>query len=63
MAQVTGGSYDSTRYHLCFDLALEYLKKCSDSWAHGDPEEPPTDLVLKEILKIFERERLLRKPW
>jgi len=44
-------------------LAHELLKKSADSWAEGDPEDPPTEEVLKQILKIFEEPRFLKRPW
>ncbi len=42
--------------------ALEILRKSADSWAKGDPEDPPTEEVLRQVLRVFERQRFLQRP-
>jgi hypothetical protein len=43
--------------------ALNLLRHAADEWAQGHPEEPPTAEVLTNILRIFEREHFLRRPF
>ena len=53
-----GPSYDR-----CLDDALRRLRKAADEWATGHPEQPPTKVVLDEILEIFAREKFLKRPY
>jgi hypothetical protein len=39
------------------------LRKAADEWALGNPEQPPSPEVLEKILRIFEKERFLRRPF
>jgi hypothetical protein len=43
--------------------ALGVLRRAADEWAKGHPEEPATEAVLQEILRIFEKEHFLRRPF
>ena len=64
MAQIgTPAGRDPDKFHDCFQLAQALLRRSADLWAHGDPEDPPTEEVLKKILKIFEDQRFVRRPW
>lgn len=49
------------RFQRCCDDAREILQRAADQWALGHPEQPPTDEVLEEILRVFEREHFLRR--
>jgi hypothetical protein len=51
------------RYERCKDEALIILRKAADDWALGDPEQPPTSEVLKQILLIFEKQKFLHRPF
>jgi hypothetical protein len=51
------------RFEQCRESAVRLLRKAADEWAKGDPEKPPPVEVLEAILKIFEDERFLRRPW
>jgi hypothetical protein len=65
MAQLRG-EYDGDpgpRYERACREAHKLLKKAADAWAGGDPEDPPTEEVLQEILDLFIRRRLLRLPF
>lgn len=51
------------RFEQCVSDAGDLLRKASNEWAKGDPEEPSTEAILKRLLKIFEKEKFLRHPW
>jgi len=51
------------RFQQCEEAALRLLRKAADAWAVGDPEEPKPEEILKGILKVFEEQRFLRRPW
>jgi hypothetical protein len=51
------------RFNHCQDAAIRLLRKAADQWAQGSPEEPVPEEVLKAILKVFEEEKFLRRPW
>jgi len=51
------------RYECCVDEALIVLRKAADEWAFGNPEQPLTPEVLNQILRIFEKEKFLRRPF
>ena len=40
----------------CFVRAEQVLKKASQAWSQGNPEDPNAAEVLKEILLIFEND-------
>ncbi|MBI4600585.1 MAG: hypothetical protein HY721_01355 [Planctomycetes bacterium] len=64
MAQVTSHPLDSDpgpRFDRCVDRAHALLRKAADQWGLGDPEQPPTGDVLEAILRVFEKERFLRR--
>ena len=61
-AKPTLSSDPGPRFQACRDAALELLRKAADEWAEGHPEEPPTERVLTNILRIFEKEKFLRRP-
>ena len=62
-ARPTLSSDPGPRYKRCVDEALVVLRKAADEWALGNPEEPPTADVLKQILRIFEEQKFLRRPF
>lgn len=43
--------------------ALETLRRAADEWAEGDPEQPATQDVLRQVLQPFIRRRFLRRPF
>ena len=49
------------RFGRCQDDALVVLQEAADDWAKGDPENPPTKLILEKILRIFEKEKFLKR--
>jgi len=51
------------RYERATQSAYEILKRAADEWAKGDPEDPPTEAVLREILDVFVEEKFLRRPF
>jgi len=51
------------RFKQCRESAARLLRKAADEWAKGDPEKPHPENVLEAILKTFEDERFLRRPW
>jgi hypothetical protein len=51
------------RFEACQQSAARLLRKAADEWVKGDPENPPPEKILEAILKIFEGERYLRRPW
>jgi len=51
------------RFEQCVKDAGDLLRKASNEWGKGDPEEPATEAILKRLLKIFEKEKFLRHPW
>ena len=51
------------RFKNCQESAARLLRKAADEWAKGDPEKPPQEKVLEAILKTFEDEKFLRRPW
>jgi hypothetical protein len=61
-AKPTLSSDPGPRFQACTDAALELLRKAADEWAEGNPEEPATERVLGDILRILEKERFLRRP-
>ena len=66
MAQVTNvrlSSDPGPRYDRTVAKALAVLQKAADQWALGQPEEPPTETVLLEILDLFREERFLHRPY
>jgi hypothetical protein len=50
------------RFQAATAAALDVLQRAADEWAEGHPEQPPTAEVLKQILRIFEKEHFLRRP-
>jgi hypothetical protein len=65
MAQVRPNlsSDPGPRFESCRESATHLLRKASDEWAKGNPEDPAPETVLTSILKIFADERFLRQPW
>ena len=63
MAQVTPllVSDPGPRFERCVEEANAVLRKAGDQWALGHPEQPPTEEVLEQIIRIFEHERFLRR--
>lgn len=51
------------RFEQCLVDAGAVLRSASKEWAKGDPEDPPTEEVLKRILRPFEKAKFLRRPW
>ncbi len=49
------------RFDRCREDALNILRKASDEWALGHPEQPPTEEILEKIIRIFEKEKFLRR--
>jgi hypothetical protein len=65
MAQVKPrlSSDPGPRFEAATAAALELLRRAADEWAEGSPEEPSTEDVLSQILRIFEKEKFLRRPF
>ena len=64
MAQVTSyllTSDPGPRFERCVEEAQAVLRKAADEWALGHPEQPPTKEVLEQIVRMFEREKFLRR--
>jgi hypothetical protein len=51
------------RFEQCMDEAQALMRRAADEWAHGDPENPPTERVLAEILQVFARDKFLKRPF
>jgi hypothetical protein len=51
------------RFERCQAEALQILKRAADEWAEGHPEQPATEDILRDILRVFEREKFLRRPF
>jgi hypothetical protein len=51
------------RYEQCQEDALRLLRKSADEWSKGDPESPSPEDILRSILKLFEEQKFLRRPW
>ena len=51
------------RFEECKRLAIQLLRKATDEWVKGDPEDPSPEKILEEILNIFEDQKFLRRPW
>lgn len=39
------------------------LRTAADDWAKGDPEDPSTELILRQILGLFIQAEFLRRPF
>lgn len=50
------------RYTQCKEEAIKLLDKAAIDWSKGDPSDPRVELILKEVLAIFIKERFLRPP-
>jgi hypothetical protein len=65
MAQISRqpGSIDppAIRFDRTYRSALDLLRQASEEWAKGNSEEPPTELILEETLRMFEKERFLKR--
>jgi hypothetical protein len=51
------------RFEECRRSAARLLRKATDEWVKGDPENPAPERILEDILKIFEHEKFLHRPW
>jgi hypothetical protein len=51
------------RYEQCCLDAEESLRRAVAGWSEGDPEDPPTDIVVQQILRPFVVAKFLRPPW
>jgi hypothetical protein len=51
------------RFEAATAEALALLQRAADEWAQGNPEEPATASVLEDLLRIFEKEHFLRRPF
>jgi len=51
------------RFEAATAEALVLLRRAADEWAQGNPEEPATEAVLEGLLRVFEKERFLRRPF
>ena len=66
MAQITGYNkhYDQVdRFDICVEQATKILASAADEWSKGNPEQPLTKDILKEILDIFHEKHFLNIPF
>ena len=64
MAQVTSYRFvndPGPRFERCCAEALGILQKAADEWALGHPEQPPSKAILERIIRVFEREKFLKR--
>jgi len=51
------------RFEQCIQDATALVRTAADEWAKGDPEEPPVSDVLEAVLRVFEKQKFLRRPF
>jgi hypothetical protein len=51
------------RYERALEAAHGILKKAADDWSEGNPEDPPTEEVLRKLLDVFIKAKFLRLPF
>jgi hypothetical protein len=50
-------------YERCVQEAHRQLIEAADEWAAGNPEDPPTQEVLRSILDLFAKHGFLKPPF
>ena len=65
MAQYRGvySTDPGPRYERAFEAAHAILRKAADEWSEGNPEDPPTEEILGQVLDIFIKSKFLRRPF